>query len=453
MNIEEIIKAGESQTVEFKKSFNKEAIETVVAFSNSKGGMLFLGISDNGTLHGISLGTETLKEWGNQISQVTEPTVIAEFQIEEFNGKQIVIIIVNEYPLKPVSIRGRCFRRVSNSNRQMSPQEIAQMHLMSTGTSWDALTLSDKSVEDIDIAKVNEYINLSVKIKRRNFLTNENPIEILEKLELLKRNNPTMAAILLFGKSPQSPLTQAKVHCGRFKNDIKIIDDRLIDGSIITQVDEVMDFMRKHINVEFVITGKPQRDEIWDYPLDALREAVINSICHRDYSDTADIQIKIFNDSIQIWNPGGLPFDLTIEDLLNPVHSSKPRNKLIAQVFYDISIIERYGSGIQRMINECSKAGLPAPVFEEKFGGFIITFKKDVLNESYLNSLGFNERQIKCVLHIKMQGTITNQKYRELFNISDRLARFDLKGLCDKRILEKIGGEKGRGIKYLLYRK
>ncbi|GBE27123.1 hypothetical protein BMS3Bbin03_01043 [bacterium BMS3Bbin03] len=104
----------------------------------------------------------------------------------------------------------------------------------------------------------------------------------------------------MFGKTPQSPLIQATIHCGRFKGETKIIDDRLISGTIIEQINEVIDFIRKNTNVEFVITGKPQRDEIWDYPLEALREAVINAVCHRDYSDPADIQISIYDESIQI---------------------------------------------------------------------------------------------------------------------------------------------------------
>lgn len=182
--------------------------------------------------------------------------------------------------------------------------------------------------------------------------------------------------MLLFGKRPQSPLTQATVHCGRFRTETDITDDRLIEGSIIDQVDEAMDFLKKHINVRFVITGKPQRDQIWDYPLEALREAVVNAICHRDYGDTADIQIKVFDDHVRIWSPGLLPYGVTFEELYRRTHASKPRNKLIAQVFYDLEIIERYGSGIQRMLDACVAAGLPEPTFGESTGGLLITFRK-----------------------------------------------------------------------------
>ena len=200
----------------------------------------------------------------------------------------------------------------------------------------------------------------------------------MEKLGLIRDGRPTWAAVLLFGKRPQSPLTQATVHCGRFRTEIDIDDDRLIEGSLIEQIDETMDFLKKHINVRFVITGKPRRDQIWDYPLEALREAVVNAICHRDYGDTADIQIKVFDDHIRIWNPGLLPYGMTFEELHKRTHASKPRNKFIAQVFYDLGIIERYGSGIHRILDACAVAGLPEPTFSESSGGLVVTFRKAV---------------------------------------------------------------------------
>ncbi|MFQ5641943.1 MAG: ATP-binding protein [bacterium] len=451
MNLDKILSSGESQTVEFKESFDRESLETVVAFANTRGGTILIGVDNNGMVKGITVGTNTMADWSNQISQVTEPTVIPELESGEMNGKLVVIITIKEYPLKPVSFRGRCFKRVSSSNRQMSPQEIAQMHLQSTGNSWDALPAAVSGSDIFDSNKLKNYILSSTSSGRRTFPKSDKPSEILGKLELIKDNKPTWAALLLFSKNPQSPLTQATVHCGRFKGETKIIDDRLISGTIIDQVEEVMKFIRKNISVEFVITGKPQRDEIWDYPLEALREAVINAICHRDYSAPSDIQIRIYDDSIHIWNPGGLPFDMTIDDLLDPAHSSKPRNKLIARVFYDMALIERYGSGIQRMIADCVKAGLPEPVFEEKFGGFSITFSKNIFTESFLNKLGLNERQVKAVLYVKEYAKITNQEYQVICETSNRTATRDLTELVSLSIFQQIGAT-GKGTKYVLRR-
>ncbi|MBA7534596.1 hypothetical protein ES705_26845 [subsurface metagenome] len=140
---------------------------------------------------------------------------------------------------------------------------------------------------------------------------------------------------------------------------------------------------------------------------------------------------------------------MNIDDLLDPAHSSKPRNKLIAQVFYDMALIERYGSGIRRMIADCVKAGLPEPVFEEKFGGFAITFSKDIFTESFLKELGLNERQVKAVLYVKENKKITNSEYQKLNNVSKPMASIDLKDLVERNILKRLGIT-GRGTEYTL---
>jgi ATP-dependent DNA helicase RecG len=449
MEIKEIIQKGESKTVEFKENFDKETIETAVAFANTNGGIVLIGVADNGKIRSIQVGRETLRGWANQISQSTEPMVIPEIKDIQIGGKSIVEIQIKEYPIKPVSTRGRCFRRVGNSNRVMTPQEIAQMHLISTGTSWDALPARGSSIDDIDLEKVKKYIKNATAGGRRKFEEKDDPFRILEKLELLKEKKPTWAAVLLFGKDPQGRLSQSTVHCGRFKQETIIIDDRMVRGNVLEQVEEVIDFIRKNISVRFAFTGKPKREEIWDYPLEALREAVINAVCHRDYADNSDIQIKVHDDRITIWNPGGLLPGMTVEELYDPNHTSKPRNKLIAQIFYDVELIERYGSGIQRIIEACKKSGLPAPVFEERFGGFLVIFRKDIYTEEYLEKLGLNERQIKAVMYVKEKEKITNGEYQELNTVSKRTATRDLNDLVERNILEQIGIT-GKGTEYII---
>jgi ATP-dependent DNA helicase RecG len=448
VDIEKLIQKGESENTEFKQNFDRGTIETAVAFANTKGGIILIGVSDNREVIGIQLGRETLRDWVNQISQSTEPTVIPEIQDIQIYGKDIVEIQIKEYPIKPVSVRGRCFRRVGNSNRVMTPQEIAQMHLSCLGMSWDSLSARDSSMDNIDLEDVKKYIKNANSSGRRRFEGSEEPVRILEKLELLSEKKPTWAAIILFGKDPQSKLSQSTVHCGRFKQETIIIDDKMIRGTALEQVEEVMDFIRKNINVRFVITGKPQREEIWEYPLDALREGVINAICHRDYADNADILIKIYDDRITIWNPGGLLPGMTIEELYDPNHSSKPRNKLIAQIFYDVGLIERYGSGIQRIMNACKSSNLPIPVFDEKFGGFLVIFRKDIYTEEYLKELGLKERQIKAVMYVKEKDKITNKEYQEINHTTRETSKRDLEVLVNKDVFKRRG--KGRNVYYEL---
>jgi len=447
--LKQVIEQGESETIEFKESFGNEAIETVGAFANTKGGVILIGVNRRGNIIGVQATQETLKDWANQISQCSEPTFTPLFEIVPTDDGKVVAIRVSEYPLKPVSIRGRCYRRFNASNHQMTPDEIAQMHLYSIGSSFDAISSPNATLDDISEDKIRDYLQKANATGRRNYDISKPPLQLLEKVELIKSGKPTIAAVLLFGKEPHNKIHQAIVHCGRFKEVTTIIDDRLIEGTIIEQIDEVMAFLRKNTNVRFVFTGKPEREEVWDYPLEAMREAVTNAICHRDYADTSDIQIKIHDDYLTIWNPGGLLPGMSIAELYDPNHSSKPRNRLIAQVFYDIKLIEKYGSGIQRILTECEKAHIPAPTFEEKFGGFLVTFRKDQYTDYNLKKMGLNERQIKALAHIKKTGRITNTEYQEITNSIKRTASRDLKELVNKKIIQQIGIT-GRGTEYIL---
>ena len=365
-------------------------------------------------------------------------------ELVDLDGKNIVVLKVKEFPIKPVSTNGRCFRRVGNSNHMMTPQEISEMHMHSIGMSWDAFPAGDKTIEDIDLSKVERYIEDANSTGRRRI--KEKPLEVLRKLELVKDGKVTWAAILLFGREPQKPLLQSAVHCGRFKKDKTVIlDDLMVETDLINQVDEVMKFITRHISVRYEFNGKPKRKEIWEYPLEALREAVINAIVHRDYTSTSNIQVEIYDDRICILNPGRLLPGITVDDLYRREHSSVIRNKLIAQVFYDIGYIEKYGSGTLKIIDLCRVHGLPPPEFQEISSGFMVTFRKDVYTEEYLHSLGLNERQIKAVLYVKEKGDITLSEFKEIVSgVSEKTLYRDLQDLVNKGILREHGEKRGR---------
>jgi len=326
-------------------------------------------------------------------------------------------------------------------------QEIAQMHFHSVGMSWDKLPARDASMKDIDLEKVKKYIDKANETGRRKIQADENPIQVLEKLEIIKEETPTWAAILLFHQHPQRLLPQGVIHCGRFKEEIIVIDDRMIESTITEQVEEAMDFIRKNINVQFVMTGEPAREQIWDYPIDALREAIINAVCHRDYTISSNTEIRIYDDRLIVWSPGGLPFGITIEDLYRP-HPSVLRNKGIAGIFYDMGWIEQWGSGIDKMRNACVKAGLPEPQFEE-YHGFRVIFRKDIYTEEYLRKAGLNERQIKAVMHVKEKGRITNKEYQEANGVSRQTAARELSYLAQSDIFLRHG-KTGRDTYYTL---
>lgn len=373
--IETILAQGESETLEFKPSFNQDVIETAVALANTRGGRILIGVSNTGKPLGTSFAKEALRDAVTRISNATEPSVIPDTEKVSLDGGDVLVLTIPEYPLKPVAVRGRCFKRSGSTTRQMTPAEIAEVHLQCTGQSPDALLVDGKTVADLDLELVRLYMTRAKNSGRRSVSENDDPLAVLQKLELIRGEKEiSRAAIFLFGKNPQSPFSQAVVHAGRIRGTTEIMDDRFIRGSIIEQVEDSLDFIKKHMNVRSVISGKSQRDDVWDYPLTALREGLTNAICHRDYGDLADIQIKIYDQSLQIWSPGFLPFGMTVEELLCPNHSSKPRNRLIAQAFYDMGMIEQYGSGIKRVVDACVHAGLPKPEFENFSGGFRIVF-------------------------------------------------------------------------------
>lgn len=447
--ISDLIKKGESENTEFKEKFDKEAIETAVAFANTKGGIIFIGVTDKAKVKGIQIGKETMKDWANQISQGTEPRIIPEIKQDQIEGTNVVIIRIKEFPIKPVSVRGRCFRRVGTSNRMMTPQEISEMHIHSMGTSWDAFPARDTTLDDINFKRVEKYIREANATGRRKI--EDSPADVLQKLDLIKDGKATWAAVLTFGKEPQRSLSQSAAHCGRFRLDkTQIIDDLMVEADLIGQVDEVMKFVTRHISVRYEFEGKPRRKEIWEYPLEALREAIINAIVHRDYTAPSNVQVEIYDDRIEIWNPGRLLPGITIEDLYKKEHKSVVRNKLIAQVFYDIGYIEKYGSGTIKIVDLCRRHGLPSPEFKEVFGGFSVIFRKDIYTEEYLRILGLNERQIKAVMYVKEKGSINLSSFKTIVaDVSDKTLYRDLQELVSKGVLKELGIKKGRRYELL----
>jgi ATP-dependent DNA helicase RecG len=432
----------ESDTVEFKESFDREAVVAAGAFANTRGGTIFIGITDRGDVIGAQIGTESLREWANTISQSTEPRLIPEMDAVSCEGKPVAAIRIKENPLKPVAVRGRCYRRVGTSNRVMQPHEIAEMHLQSIGSSWDLTPVPKATLADLDTAKVADYIKKANETGRRSIASGESPQAVLEKIGLARDGIPSWAAILLFGKDPQRFVSQAVMHCGLFDTDeISVLDDRMAAGTITGQVDDAMEFIRKNIRVAFVMTGEPERKQVWDYPAEALREAVINAACHRDYTISSATEIRIFRDSLRVWSPGGLAPGITLPELFSS-HASVLRNKGIAQVLYDIGWIERWGSGIQKMRSASADAGLPEPVFHED-RGFSVIFRKDVFDRNYLVQAGLSERQISAVLYARETGKITNSDYQRIAGVSPATARRDLKNLVDKNIFIMRGRRKG----------
>ena len=369
LNIKAILKAGESQTVEFKTSFGRETIESLVAFGNAQGGMVLVGVADDGSVRGTTLGRETLNDWLGQIKSGTSPSIIPDIDSLQIEGKLIVVICISEYPVKPVNTKGRYFKRVASSNHLLGLSEITDLYLQSLQISWDAHEAHGESLDALSVEKIEKFIAQVNECGR--FSLDQSPLLALEKIKYVVNGRPNWAAMLLFAEEP----VRHHIHIGRFKTPSMIIDDRQFTDTLFEAVDQAMKFIVANISVGFEFDGSLQRSERFAYPLPALREALLNAVVHRDYTSPSDIQIKIFDDRITFFNPGKLFGGLTIDDLQTDNYSSHLRNKLIAEAFYLTRNIEKYGSGFIRIRKELE--GYPDVRFciEESGSGLLVTFE------------------------------------------------------------------------------
>jgi len=445
-NLEEVVLRGESEIVEFKESLQlKDEIgETISSFSNSKGGVIFIGISDKREIRGVQIGKKTVTDLAEYIKRNTDPQIFPEIKVCEIDNKKTISIKVTESSEKPVFFKSYAYKRVGDTNQRISSSEIRRLAKESGGkTYWDEQVCEEAGLEDIDEEKVRLFLKKGRFERRLDIIPTISAREALERLNLMKSSKLTNAAVLLFAKNPQKFFLQGEIRCARFKGTqpLEFIDMKVFGGDIIDQREDGLEFVKEHIKLHAEIKGT-ERVERWEYPIEAIREAITNAICHRDYESTANVQIRIFDDRIEIWNPGNLLDGLTVQKLKGK-HESVLRSPLLAKNFFLIKYIEQWGTGTNRMIEWCLNYDFPEPVFEEIGGSFVVTIKKYEVTEEVLLSL--NERQKKAVEYLLKNKKITNKEYRELNpNISDRTALNDFNDLVERGIITAIGVRKYR---------
>ena len=451
-DLKQRITQGENSTTEFKENFDQEVIETAAAFANTDGGIILIGVSDSGEIRGITIGKETLRNWSNRIAQATEPRVVLEIGAVDVEGKSVLWIRVAECSIKPVSVRGRCYKRIGNSNRIMSPQEIAQMHLNVTGQTWDQFLVTRAGIDDIDKKKVEWYLT------RRETIRNVSKPQDMSMEAFLKNINgisddgtPTHAGLLFFSKHPQRRFFyNAQLRVVRFKGTSVIhpVIDRLDCGETLWEnVDTAEEFIRRNIRLLSFRTSKSfQRDDKFEYPLNALREAIINALIHRNYQETADVRVFIFDNRVEVISPGTFPEGVSPDE---PTH--KPVNPTLSQFMFDVGFIERYGAGIRMMQRLCREWGNKAPCYEFHPLETKIIFDSPIQESTFIEiddiSEQLNERQKNAFFYVQRNGQITRKEYIEINHVSVRIAYEELRDLTDKGLLHVTG--KGRGTKYV----
>jgi predicted HTH transcriptional regulator len=322
-------------------------------------------------------------------------------------------------------------------------------------TPFDDSVCDRATLRDIDNSEVKAFVETAEAAGRLKIKGPRTPKTVLQNFNLLREGRPTNAAMLLFGKNPRKFFNNAQVHCFHFHGTQKrkpIASQQPYEGRLLEVIDQAVEFalgkIDRRVGTRATSTQAPVEFEI---PRPVIAEAVVNAVAHRNYRHNGFVQVIVFADRIEVWNPGELPPGLTPELLRKP-HGPIPRNPLIAEPLFRVKYVEKAGTGTTDMIDDCRKAGLPEPDFDQRGPHFVVTLWRDWLTETVIDMLKLNDRQKKAIFFAKQNGSITNKQYRELTKITDRTALRDIKELIKKRVLYKIGTT-GRAIHYVIKNK
>ncbi|MFA7135421.1 MAG: ATP-binding protein [Bacteroidales bacterium] len=432
----------EKQNIEYKSSWHDDYLKWICGFANAQGGQIYIGKDNIGNVVDVEDYKILMDEIPNKIKN--NMGITAEVNLLQEDDKYYIEIVVQPYSV-PISLRGRYYYRSGSVKQELTGASLNEFLLKRSGLTWDEVTEPRATFDDIDERSFRMYLEMSKEKDRLPDVEGLTMEEIFDKLRLTKNGELTRAAIILFGKDPRLFSTNAFVKIGRFKGDADLRFQDVEEGNLIVLLKNVLERLdHKYLTRSIEFKGM-LRLEHSEYPIPALREMLLNALVHRKYMGSF-IQIRVYDDKITIWNDGGLPEEITLESLKH-VHSSYPRNPLIADVCFKGGLIDSWGRGTVRIIETCKEAGLPEPELTERDGGFLVTLFKDNLTEEQLVKLGLNARQVKAVQYVKEKGKITNKEYQEINNISNRTATNELKELAEEFGLMKMSGA-GAGTFY-----
>ena len=295
--------------------------------------------------------------------------------LKESNGKEYLEIEVQPSAM-PISVHGRYYTRSGSVTSELQGNQLNMFLAAKMGLTWESVVEEDFSLDDIDIETV-ERFKLLAKDRVPSIEQETDILALMKRLNLVVGGR---AAVVLFGKNVQKYVLQARIKIGKFLSETEVLTTDIIEGNLIQQVDRALDILRTKYLLSYISYEGIHRREKLVYPYEALREALLNSIIHREYFVSSEIQIRIYDDKLVMGNEARLQ-DITVEDLSRP-HPSRPHNKLIADVFYKAVFIESWGRGTQRIIDNCVAEGLSAPVYEYKMGFLYLTFMSKQIVES-----------------------------------------------------------------------
>jgi len=435
----------ETQNIEYKPSWRDEYLRVIVAFANKDGGELIIGVDDNGNPIGVKKCKKLLEDIPNKIRN--KLGIIPSVKIEKVGDKDIIHIFIKPSSVS-ISHNGKYYIRSGSNNFELKGEELTNFLIEKSGKTWDEFVEEKAGFNDINLKTIDEFKKYAVD-RIPSIVAEKDYQIILEKLNLQEDKKLKKAAILLFGKNPQRFYTAAYLKIGKFLTETDIQSSDIVDGNLFEQITNALEILRSKYLISKIKFEGIHRREILEYPYEALREAIINALIHRNYLGASSIQIRVYSDRLVIMNEGKLPPEVPVEKLKTE-HLSKPRNTLLADVFYKAGFIESWGRGTIKIMEKCQEQGLPEPDFEEDHGVMKVVFYKDKFTEDNLKKLGINERQIKAVMYVKEKNSINLSSFKTIVSeVSEKTLYRDLQELVSKGILKELGEKKGRKYELL----
>ena len=366
-DVDELVGRGEGAETEFKRSLTKDMGRELCAFANGSGGTVLVGVSDAGQIVGVAHHNR-LKSRVLSTARSADPPI----EVEVESVGEVLRVVVPPQKRKPYSFGGRCFMRDGASSQQMSIAEVEDLFYAAGRLHFDRMPCPDFSIEnDLDEeiwarftsrAKVPEAMDRVVALRNLGLLDGEDRM--------------THGGAWLLARDIRRFTTAAHVSCALFMGTekVRILDRRDFHSDIPTMVDDAVAWILTKINIEFIIRHV-RREERPELPEEALREAVANAVAHRDYRSTANVQVYVFKDRIEIVSPGGLPAGMTEADLGS---KSMPRNPSLFGMLYRMDVVENIGSGIKRIRDLCREHGVAEPIIDVSEHWVTVTFPRPV---------------------------------------------------------------------------
>lgn len=362
---------AEKHNIEYKESWSTKWLEWVCGFANAQGGIMYVGMDNNGNLVDIKNSHKLMEDIPNQIKSTMG--IIPNVLLHNEDGKEYIEIDVQSYPVA-ISYKGKYFKRSGASNHRLTGSELESFMLQRRGLNWEASPMPDFKIDDIDDTAV-EFFKKKAREKGRldEEALSETKKNLMDKLQLIRDGYLTHAAALLFSDNPDKWFLGAYIKIGFFETDADLIYHDEIHGSLLQQVDKAMDLIyTKYLKAKITYTRTTRRER-FPFPDAAVKEALLNALIHKQYESEIPIQVSVYDDRMYIANIGRLPETWTVDNLLGK-HASKPYNPSIANVFYYAGFIESWGRGVEKIFTACKEDDIPEPEYTVHPGDIMIKF-------------------------------------------------------------------------------